>query len=257
MAIFRAARELEVSVFIGVSEGEREFIGVEEAAALVKALREEHNYPIFINADHTYSLEGIKKAVAAGFDSIIFDGAKLPFEENVQKTKEAVDYVKSVNKEVLVEAELGYIGSSSKVWDKVPEGAGLQKTTPEQARTFVDATGIDMLAPSVGNIHGMMKDAPNPRLDIELIRRIREAAGVPLVLHGASGIIKEDLTAAIKAGISMVHINTEIRVAWRKGVEEGLKHQPDEVAPYKLLREAADDVYKVVLGKLKIFNHLV
>ena len=254
--IWRAAEELKVPVIIGVSEGEREYIGFREAAALVKIIRESRNFPIFINADHTYSIDKIKEAAKAGYDSVIFDGAKLPFEENITKTKEAVEAAKSINPDIIVEAELGYIGSSSKLLDKIPEGAGLHLTTPEEAAQFVKKTKIDMFAPAVGNIHGMLKNQPEPRLRIELISKIRAAAGVPLVLHGASGNTPEDLAAAIEAGISLIHINTEIRAAWRRGLEESLKNNPDEVAPYKLLPSAEEAVRKVVLDKLRIFNRL-
>lgn len=258
LAIWKAARDLNVPVVIGISEGEREFIGVSEATALVRSVRDEHKYPIFLNADHTYSLDKIKEAVIGGCDSVIFDGAKLPFEENVARTKEVVEYVKSHDSNILVEAELGYIGQSSKVLDAIPEGAaqGLSLTTAKEAKQFVDATGIDMLAPAVGNIHGMLKNVPEPRLNIERIREIKQAVKIPLVLHGASGNTAEDLIAAIHAGISMIHINTEIRVAWKKGMEEALKEKPDEVAPYKFLARSEDEVYKVVLEKLKIFSGL-
>ncbi len=258
LAIYKAARELNVPVIIGISEGEREFIGVPEAVALVKSIRDEHKYPMFLNADHTYSLEKIKEAVIGGCDSVIFDGAKLPFEENVLRTKEVVDYVKSINPDILVEGELGYIGQSSKVLDKIPEGAaqGLSLTTAEEAKRFVEATHIDMLAPAVGNIHGMLKDVPEPRLDIERIREIKRAVGIPLVLHGASGNTPEDLIAAIHAGISLIHINTEIRVAWKKGMAAALSDMPDEVAPYKFLAKSEDEVYKVVLENLKFFSGL-
>lgn len=254
--IIKAARELNVPIYIGASEGEREFIGIKTLRALVASLREEYSYPIFLNADHTYSLEKIKEVVEAGYDSVIFDGAKLSFEENVKKTKEVVEYVKSANSNILVEAELGYIGQSSKLLDAVPEGAGVKFTTPEEAEQFVRETKIDMLAPAVGNIHGMLKNIPEPNLDIELIRKIKEAVRIPLVLHGASGNTKEDLQSAIKAGINMIHINTEIRVGWKKGMESALKNNPDETTPYKLLASSEAEVYKIVLEKLKTFSFL-
>lgn len=254
--ILRAAMELKVPIFIGVSEGEREFIGVKTAAAIIKGVREEFNYPIFLNADHTYSLDKIKEAVAAGYDSVIFDGAKLPFEENIKKTKEAVEYVKDKNPQILVEAELGYIGQSSKINEAIPEGAGANLTTPEEAVRFVRETGIDLFAPAVGNIHGLLKNQPKPRLDIPRIAAIKKAVDIPLVLHGASGETKEDVQSAINAGINMIHINTEIRVGWKKGIEEALKNNPDETTPYKLLASSTDEVYKIVLEKLRTFNLL-
>ncbi len=257
--IFDAARELNVPVIIGTSEGEAGFIGHRQSAALIKILREEFDYPIFINSDHTKSLEEVKKAVAAGYDAILFDGGKLPFEENLKKTKEVVDYVKSVNPDILVEGELGYIGSSSRILTELPEGAAIKKedlTKPEQAKQFAEETGIDLLAPAVGNIHGMFKGAKNPDLDIERIGELKKAAGVPLVLHGGSGVKDEDFAAAIKAGIAIVHINTEIRVAWREGLEAALRQDADEVTPYKLLPGAVAKVKEVVYNRLKLFNRM-
>src|SRR3989344_9182406 len=123
--IFDAAKERNLPILIGASEGERDFIGIPEVVALVKKIRGEHDYPIYLNADHTYSLERVKEAVDAGFDSVIFDGAKLPIEENIKITKQCVEYAKSVNHNIFVEAELGYIGSSSKMLDTIPEGVSL------------------------------------------------------------------------------------------------------------------------------------
>lgn len=252
--IFEAARKLNLPVIIGVSEGERDFIGVKQAVTLVKSLREEYSYPIFINADHTYSFERVKEAIDAGFDAVIFDGAKLPLEENIKITKQCVEYAKNCGREVLVEAELGYIGQSSKILDGVPEG--IELTSVADAKKYVSETGIDLFAPAVGNIHGMLRNVPDPRLNIERVGEISEVTGVPLVLHGASGNSKEDIQEAIKNGVAIVHINTEIRVAYKEGLEESLKKHPDEVAPYKILLESVSEVEKVVEEKIKIFNFL-
>lgn len=255
-AVAEAARELNAPVIIGTSEGEREFIDVHEAVALIKSLREEHEQEIFINADHTHSFDKAKEAVEAGYDAILFDGGKLSLEENIKQTKGIVQYVKSKNSDILVEGELGYIGASSEILKAIPQGAAVKKadlTTPEEAARFVKETGVDLLAPAVGNVHGMLENAPNPRLDIERISQIREAAGVPLVLHGGSGITDEDFVMAIKAGISVIHISTELRLAWRKGVERGLKEKPEEIAPYKIMAPAIETIKKIVYNRLKLF----
>ena len=255
--IFEAARELNLPVIIGLSEGERDAVGTKNAVDMVRNLREQYDYPIFLNADHTHSLEKIKEAVNAGFDAVLFDAGKLPFEENMAKTKEVVEWVRKTRPEVLVEAELGYLGTSSTILKEVPEGAAIKLedlTKPEEAKRFVQETGIDLLAPAVGNIHGMFKDAPNPNLFIERIAELRDAAGIPMVLHGGSGIRNEDFIAAIQNGISIVHINTEIRLAWRQGMERALKKKPEEVTPYKLLLGPIEDIKKVVAGRLKLFN---
>jgi len=259
-AIFETARRLGLPVLIGTSEGEREFVGPRQAVALVESLREEYNWPVFLNADHTHSLQKIKEAVEAGYDAVLFDGGKLPFEENLRQTKEVVSYVRATRPEVTVEGELGYIGTSSAVFEKLPEGAAAneaQFTSVEEAKRFVEETGVDFLAPAVGNVHGMFKNAPNPRLDIDRIRAIKEAVGIPLVLHGGSGIVDEDFTAAVKAGISVVHINTEIRVAWRKGLEEALRAKPEEIAPYHLLPGSIEAMSEVIEKRLKLFSQMV
>lgn len=260
-AIFEAAKELGVPVIIGVSEGEREFIDIHEAVALVKSLREEHDYPIYLNADHTYSLEKVKEAVMAGVDAVIFDGAKLPFAENVAKTKEVVEYVKGEaqkqGRDILVEGELGYIGTSSKILKELPAGAALTPemfTKPEEAAEFVKQTGIDLLAPAVGNIHGMIGVGLDPALDLARIAAIRSACGIPLVLHGGSGSKDEEFVNAAQNGMAIIHINTEIRKAWREGIEATLKANPDEVTPYKLLAGPVEAVKKVVTNRLKLFS---
>ena len=113
---------------------------------------------------------------------------------------------------------------------------------------------MDLFSPAVGNLHGMFKDAPNPALDIKRIKTVREAAGVPLVLHGGSGITDSDFSAAIRAGISVIHINTEIRLAWKKGLETALQKNADEIVPYKLLPESEKAIYSIVESRLRLFN---
>ena len=179
--VFHAAQALNVPVIIGVSEGERDFIGVHQVAALVKSIREQYNYPIFLNADHTYSFDRVKEVVDAGFDSVIFDGAQLSLEENITIAKKCVEYARSVNPNMLVEGELGYIGTSSKVLDSIPDGVNLdasQLTHPDVAKQFVDETGVDMLAPAVGNIHGMLRGGVDPKLNIERVAEIADRKSV-------------------------------------------------------------------------------
>ena len=261
-AIFEAAKELGVPVLIGTSEGERAFLGPRQAVALVKGLREEFNYPVFLNADHTHSFEKIKEAVEAGYDAVLFDGGKLSLEENIKETKRVVEYVKSVNSAIVVEGELGYIGSSSEVLTALPVGVALSAsdfTTPEQAAQFVKETGVDLLAPAVGNIHGIVRPpgstkAEDPPLDIARVKAINDAVIIPLVLHGASGNTDEDIRSAIKAGAHIVHINTELRLAWRRGLERGFKENPNEVAPYKILSYSEAQIKEVVMHYLALFS---
>jgi fructose-bisphosphate aldolase, class II len=254
--IYNAAKKLQVPVIIGVSEGEQAFVGLEEVATLVSTIRERDQFPIYLNADHHASFESVQKCIDAGFDMVIIDGAKLPHEENIALTKKCVDYAHEFNSrtgsDVLVEAELGYIGSGSVVRDSVPEGAGVL-TTPSDAQSFVQATGIDLFAPSVGSIHGLIKSG-KPHIDAELVAEIKKATGVPLVLHGGSGLRDEDFTNAINAGITIVHINSEIRLAFREAEEQALKDMPEEITPAKLLQPAVDAIEKVVEARLRLFN---
>ncbi|OHB15840.1 MAG: hypothetical protein A2431_01095 [Candidatus Zambryskibacteria bacterium RIFOXYC1_FULL_39_10] len=256
-AVVNASKKLNLPVIIGVSEGERDFIGVKQVKALVDTIKTE-GLPIFLNADHTYSVDRVKEVIDAGFDAVIIDGAEKSFEENIIMTKESVDYKNSKNPEILIEAEYGFIGKSSKVLDELPHGVEVSENTmtkPDEAAQFVKESGIDLFAPAVGNIHGMVKGG-NPKIDIERIRQIRESAGVPLVLHGGSGITDEEFKQAIEAGISIIHINTEIRLAYKQGIQKSLIENPDEIAPYKYLKPAVQAMQTVVEKRMALFAGL-
>jgi fructose-bisphosphate aldolase, class II len=253
-----AARDLKVPVMVGVSEGERAFVGVRQAAALVKSLREETGHPIFLNADHTHSLEKAEEAARDGFDEVIFDGSGMPLEENIRQTAKTVEALKSINPEIVVEGEVGYIGTSSEILIKAPEGIAL--TSPAEAKQFVDATRVDVLAPAVGNMHGLLQSMVNgdaqKRLDIDRIAALRAACGIFMTLHGGSGTNDQDFQRAIKAGITIVHVNTELRLAWRHGLEAVLREHPAEVAPYKILPGPYDAIKQVVTARLRLFNFM-
>ncbi len=258
-AIFRAAKELDVPVIIGVSEGERDFIGVPQAVALVASLRQEFDYPIYLSADHTFSFDRAKEAIDAGFDLIVFDRSELSLDENIAEVKKCVDYARSVNPEILIEGELGYIGKSSKILDEIPEGANIGEyniTKANEATRLVTETGIDLFSPAVGNLHGMLKHAPNPRLNIARIKEIHEATGVPLVLHGGSGLTDEDFVLAIEAGVAIIHINTELRLAYREALREALQDYPEEIAPYKILKGAVAGMKNVTTRRLRLFSRV-
>lgn len=256
-AVVAAAQELKVPVLVGASQGERDFMGLHQIAALVRSFREESDVPIYLNADHTHSLAKAEEAARAGFDSIVFDLSALPLEENVRQTKEGVIALKSISPSILIEGEIGDIGTGSEVRETMADvSKGL--TTPEEARQFVEATGIDILAPAVGNMHGMSASMVHgdakKHLDIKRIAEIKKATRVPITLHGGSGTDDEDFRKAIAAGINIVHINTELRVAWRQGLEASLSQQPKEVVPYKILPPVIDAVQEVVISRLQLFN---
>ncbi len=141
--------------------------------------------------------------------------------------------------------------------DAIPEGVGTEEflTKPEEAKAFVDATGVDLLAPAVGNLHGMLKNMPNPRLDIPRIKAISEITDLPLVLHGGSGTNIDDFKNAVRSGVAIVHVNTEIRVAFKSTLTDSLIKNADQVAPYKILKPAQDAMKSVIIDKLTIFNN--
>ncbi len=262
-AVVNAAKKLQVPVIIGVSEGEREFMGVAQVRALVDSVKK-GGFPIFLNADHTYSFEKVKEVVDAGYDSVIYDGTEQSFDDNVAATKKCVAYAKKINPDILVEAEIGFIGKSSKVLDAIPEGVKISEeflTKPEEAKKFRDATGVDMLAPAVGNIHGMLSGGKDPALNIKRIGEISRALAasgkrVPIVLHGGSGNSAEDFVAAIDSGVAIIHVNTEIRVAFRDALAKQVASDPSQVAPYKIMKPTVEAMQKVIEEKLRIFNKI-
>jgi fructose-bisphosphate aldolase class II len=155
-AVMAAAQDMKTGVIVGVSEGERTYLGTRQIAAVIHSLRSESDVPIFLNADHTHSLASALEAANAGFDSIVFDISSLPFEENVKQTRQAVETLKGVNPAILVEGEIGDIGTGSEIHETASETGGAL-TTADEARQFVQATGVDALAPAIGNRHGMSR----------------------------------------------------------------------------------------------------
>ena len=226
---------------------------------VVRSIRDEYDFPIFLNADHTHSLAKAEEAAKAGYDMIGFDGSTLSFAENVRQTKAAVAAIKSINADIVVEGELGYIGSGSEIHGTVPESS-LIFTRPDEARQFAEATEVDVLAPAVGNMHGllatMVRGEAKKHLDIGRIAQIKAAIGMPLTLHGGSATDDDDFRRAIEAGMTIVHISTELRLAWRQGLEAALAAEPDDLVLYQLFRKSSQAIQDVVTNRLKLFNRL-
>jgi fructose-bisphosphate aldolase, class II len=255
-AVTESARIANTPVIVGVSEGESDFMGAQQIVALVRSLRTEDGPPIFLNADHTRSLAKATEAAKLGFDMIVCDRSEMSLKENIRETRIVVEAVKAINPSVLVEGELGYIGRSSAIHREQPNDLA-PLTTPDEAQEFVAATGVDLLAPAIGNMHGllpgMVHGSERKRLDIKRTEEIKRATGVPLTLHGGSGTADQDLRQAIRAGINVIHINTELRVAWRRALDSALAQDPAEVVPYKLLRAPLAAVQQVVTRYLQLF----
>jgi fructose-bisphosphate aldolase class II len=262
-AIMEAAKELRAPIMIGLSEGERKAVGLKEAVALARAFREEYgppdgraSFPVFLNPDHSHSVEAAKAAFDAGFDSMHIDLSALPYEENLKGTKEIAEYVKEKNSEISVEGELGYLRGESKIQKEKIEIKPEDLTRPEQAKEFAEKTGITRFSGAYGNSHGISVD--EPALDIERIRAVRRALpeNVAMVLHGGSGIPDEQIKDAIKAGIANIHVNTEIRVAFTEALRKSLAENLEETVPYKITPAAIEAVKQKVEEKLKLFNSI-
>lgn len=249
-----AAKETGLPVIVGLSEGEREYFPLTHARAMVDQYCSE-GVAMFLNADHTYGIEKVKEAIASGVDSVVVDGAKLPFEENTSLLKECVSLVRASGREVLVEGEHGYIGSSSNVVDALPDGVVVTEemmTRPEVLKELVDKTGVDLVAPAVGNIHGMIRSG-QPKLSILRIGELCRAIDVPMVLHGGSGSSDEEFAQAVKAGITIIHINTELRVLYRDELAKSIAANNSEAAPYKFLKPVVEKMTSYAVQKMRLF----
>ena len=252
-AVVGAAREVGLPVVVGLSEGERDFFPLAEVRLLIN-LYQSQGVRVYLNADHTYSIERVREAIDAGVDSVVVDGAKLSFEDNVALLKASVEYARASGREVLVEGEIGYIGSSSNVIDKLPEGAVITEemmTKPEELQKLIAESGIDLAAPAVGNIHGIVTSG-QPKLSITRIKELATSVEIPLVLHGGSGSPDEEFVEAIKAGIAMIHINTDLRVTYKEELTRALAGAK-EVAPYKFITPAVKAMQTYVAQKLRLF----
>src|SRR3989338_7457417 len=250
-AIVESSQELNAPVMIGMSESEREFIGLNQAQSIIRCYKEK-GAVIFLNADHSKSFDSCKNAIDAGFDSIHFDGSHLSLKENFEITKKVVLYAKNKNTDISIEGELGYIPTeSSKIYNKEIKIDKKYFTKPEEAREFTENTGIDRLASVIGSIHGIALN--NPHLDIDLIKRISlEVGDVSLVLHGGSGVLPSDIKNAIKAGINNIHISTELRIIYKESLDKSL--DKDNIATYSIMEPVIKDMKEFIKEKNKFFE---
>ncbi len=247
--ILEECQELNVAVILGVSEGAAKYMGGYRAVSgMVKGLMEDLNItiPVCLHLDHGSSFESCKKAVDAGFSSVMIDASKHPLEENIQITKEVVEYAHKFD--VTVEAEVGHIGGQE---DNVT-GNSLNATL-EDCVTLVNGTGIDSLAPALGSVHGLYKGEPN--LDFETMAIINQNLTIPLVLHGGTGIPDYDIKKAISCGISKININTELQIAWHDAVKEFVNANPDVYDPRKVIGSGTASMKAKIKEKVEMFNN--
>lgn len=247
-AIVEAAQEERAPVILQVSQGAIRYAGLDYAAGLVKITAEQADIPVVLHLDHGTSFEQNVLCLRAGFTSLMFDGSKLPYEENVAISKRVCEIAHIIG--VPVEAELGRVLKATD--DVTPEEVEAAMTDPDQAKEFVERTGADSLAVAVGSVHAMK--SRQATLDISRIEAIRQRAGVPLVLHGSSGVKHESVVEAIEHGICKVNVATYLSQAFVRGMGEGFERHPDEVDPRKYLSISRENTKEVVREKMRLFK---
>ncbi|MCA1320314.1 fructose-bisphosphate aldolase [Bacillus tianshenii] len=248
-AILQAAQEEKSPVILGVSEGAARYMGgFKTVVAMVKALMEEYKVtvPVAIHLDHGSSFESCAKAIHAGFTSVMIDASHHPFEENIETTSKVVELAHFHG--VSVEAELGVVGGQED--DVIADG--VIYADPNECEELVKRTGIDCLAPALGSVHGPYKGEPN--LGFKEMEEINNRAGVPLVLHGGTGIPTHDIQKAISFGTAKINVNTENQIASAKAVRETLAVKTEEYDPRKYLGPARDAIKATVQGKMREFG---
>lgn len=242
-------------VMIGTSEGEADFIGFKMARAMIDAMKKETGLPIFLNADHFHSFEKTREAIDAGYDSVLIDLSKKPYEENVEETKKVVEYARESGRDINVEGELGYlVTDSSKIYKEKIEIPPESLTKPEEALKYVNETGVDRFAPAVGNLHGIA--ANEPKLNFELIKKLRAVlpSDVAMVLHGGSGIPDDQMREAVGLGFNNIHVSTELRVVYVDALRKILAAAPEETTPYKLYKPVIEAVASKIAEKIELFG---
>lgn len=256
IAIAKAAQKLDSPVLVEVSQGEVDAMGLENVRDMVDNYKEEYGIEMYLNLDHSPTVENCKRAIDAGYEFIHIDISQANHdateEEIIAKTREVVEYAKFTG--AIVESEPHYFGGSSNVHETAIDYDEIKKTfsTPEGTNSFVEATGIDTFAAAIGNLHGKY---PVPKvLDLELLQQIRDATNVQISLHGGSGTPLHFFEEAARIGVSKININSDMRYAFRKTLEKVLAENPKEYAVVKLMPEVYGAVQAVVEEKIQAFG---
>lgn len=250
-AILQAAQEENSPVILGVSEGAARYMGgFKLVVTMVKELMDEYKVtvPVAIHLDHGSSLEKCVQAIHAGFTSVMIDGSHHPLKENIELTKRVVEVAHAVG--VSVEAELGRIGGQED--DIIADIESAYYAIPSECDQLVRETGVDCFAPALGSVHGPYKGEPN--LGFDRMKEVMELTGVPLVLHGGTGIPTKDIQKAIMFGSAKINVNTESQISATKAVREVLAAKPNEYDPRKFLAPAREAIKNTVKGKMQEFG---
>ena len=256
-AVVFAAKAKQAPVLVEVSQGEVDDIGLQNVRDMVDNLKAEHGVEMYINLDHSPSVEAAKAGIEAGFEFIHIDVSQANHdatdEEIIAATREVVEYAKLTG--ALVESEPHYFGGSSNVHKEKIDYEEIKKTfsTPEHMKAFVEATGIDTFAAAIGNLHGKY---PVPKkLHLDLLQQLRNSSDCNISLHGGSGTPGHYFRDAVKIGVTKVNINSDMRYVYRTTLDQVLKDNPDEYSVAKLInKEVVPAVQKVVESKIADFN---
>lgn len=247
-AVVAAAEEENSPVIVSTSEGAISYAGIDYLSAMVRLAAQKASVPVCLHLDHGTTYETIMQCIANGWTSVMIDGSHAPFEENVRLTKEVVKVAHACG--VSVEAELGRLGG---VEDNISVSEkDARFTDPDEAVSFVEQTDVDSLAIAIGTAHGMYKGEPN--LDMARLEKIKKMLGIPIVLHGASGVPEEQITRAIELGVNKINIDTDVRLAFRDGVKSVITDSPEVYDPRKICKPAKEAMKAVVKAKIKWFK---
>lgn len=253
-AVGRACKRLQAPCLVEVSETEVDFLGLNNIRYLVDDLNAQFDVQIYLNLDHSNSPEKCFKAIDAGFDLVHLDITKNTKDsyEIIKNTKEVVAYAQSKN--VMVEGEMEYFAGSSTLHDAKIDYEEIREhfTKPYQAQNFVEKTGIDVFAASIGNLHGIYKNSKI--LDIELLKEIKSSTQSYLSLHGGSGTPEHYFKEAIANGINKININTQLRQLYRDNLEKALKNNPKEYAVIKLLEPIINSLTEEIAKLILMFG---
>ncbi|SEI13348.1 fructose-bisphosphate aldolase [Halobacillus karajensis] len=246
-SFFEAAKETKTPISIQISNGTAKYIGLDLIVSMTRTLAERENVKVALHLDHNSDLDFIKKAVDAGFTSVMFDGAHLPLEENIRLTKDIVQYAHKQG--VSVEAEVGAIGGTE-------DGVSVEHsnhTDPEEAAYFYKETNVDALAVSFGSAHGQYRS--KAALDFDVLHKIYEAVDAPLVLHGGTGVSYDDIGVLIENGISKINIGTILNVTYIEKGKETFSESSLDNSLRNLLIPCNDKVKEIIKEKIYHFNN--
>lgn len=249
-AIIKAAVNQRTPVIIQTSCGTANYVGHKNLVAVCKSLGEEYGVDVVLHLDHAKDYNAIRKAIDAGFSSVMYDGSALPFKENILGTKRVVEYAKKHN--VSVEAELGIVGGSED--GVVVEDSAVSYTDPKDAIEFVKATGIDALAVAIGTSHGSYKAKTN--INFERLKEIKDAIHIPLVIHGGTGVKDEDIHKVIDDGIRKFNVGTELLVGWNKKERELYSSNAENISNRDNVVPALETITDIVERKIKAFKNI-